>query len=294
MNEQLEFFEEHRRMLEGLAYRMLGSFVEAQDIVQDTYLKWRSVDTESVRNPRAWLVTVCSRLALNALRSARIQRERYVGPWLPEPMHEHRETEHVDQQEVDESVSLALMLAMERLAPPERAAYLLHDVFGYSFDELSAILGKSNAACRKLASRARARLTAGPSRFEATAAEHRRLLTAFLGAARAGALDELKSLLSESVELHADGGGIVEAAPEILHGVSTVAEFLVEVWAKTDQSDSVVEVTTRWINGAPGVCVIEDGKLTTVVSLDVSGGMIERIYAQRNPEKLAVISEQVI
>ncbi len=288
MDTQTETFERSRGILEGLAYRMLGSFAEAQDIVQETYIKWRDADPTEIRDQRAWLVTVCSRLAINALQSARARREHYVGAWLPEPLLDDRSSQPDTALEVDESVSMALLLALERLAPAERAAYLLHDVFGYGFEELAEVLGKSNAACRKLASRARVRLQTGPRRFETTAEDHRRLVSAFIAAARAGELAHLRSLLSESVELHADGGGKVAAAGR-LRGPTQVAEFFVRLWRHFAASGTEIVVEPRWLNGAPGALLFEDGVLATVISLSVRNGAIERVFAQRNPDKLALI-----
>lgn len=288
MDAHTEAFERNRRILEGLAYRMLGSLAEAQDIVQDTYLKWRTLAPSEIRDPRAWLVTVCSRLAINALRSARARREEYVGTWLPEPFLDERGQPPDAGLEVDETVSLALLLALERLAPAERAAYLLHDVFGYGFDEVAEILGKSNAACRKLASRSRERLRDGSRRFDASAEEHRRLVTAFLGACRDGDLDRLRNLLSDSIELCGDGGGKVQAADR-LRGRDEVAEFLVRIWRAYAEAETDVVVELRWINGAPGALLIEDGRLTTALSLSLAEGLIERVFAQRNPEKLALV-----
>ena len=221
-----------------------------------------------------------------------VRRERYVGTWLPEPFMDER-AEHPDTElEVDESVSLALMLALERLGPAERAAYLLHDVFGYGFEELAEILGKSNAACRKLASRARERVKAGPRRFQASADEHRRLVSGFIAASRAGNLARLQALLSASVEAQGDGGGKVNAAG-LLRGRVAVAEFFVRIWRAYEEAGTEVVVEPRWINGAPGVLLFEDGALTTAISLSVAHGAIERIFGQRNPDKLALLAKTV-
>ncbi|MDA8020148.1 MAG: RNA polymerase sigma factor SigJ [Thermoanaerobaculia bacterium] len=289
MDEHTETFERSRNLLEGLAYRMLGSLAEAQDVVQDTYLKWRTVTPSEIRDGRAWLVTVCSRLAINALGSARAQREEYVGTWLPEPFLDEGGQLPGVELEVDESVSLALLFALERLAPTERAAYLLHDVFGYAFGEVAEILGRSNAACRKLASRARGRLRTGPRRFEASADDHRRLVTAFLGACRNGELTRLRGLLSESIELCGDGGGKATAAGH-LRGRDEVVDFLARIWSTYSEEGTEVDVELHWINGAPGALLFENGRLTTAICLHIANGTIERVFAQRNPAKLAVVA----
>ena len=176
MDNQIGLFEEHRPLLEGLAYRMLGTRTDAQDVVQDTYLKWRHSDMKEIRNARSWLVTVCSRLAMDAMKSARMRRESYYGVWLPEPFVDDRAASPADRLEIDDTVSVALMLSLEQLSPPERATFLLYEVFDYSFEEIATILGKSTVACRQLASRARARVKAAKPRFHVSADEHRRLL----------------------------------------------------------------------------------------------------------------------
>jgi len=287
MEGKAQIFEEHRRLLEGIAYRMLGTLADAQDVVQDTYLKWSRADISEMENPRAWLVTVCTRLALDQLKSARVRRETYVGPWLPEPFLEEPPPDV--RLRTDETVSLALMLALEKLSPAERAAFLLHEVFGYSFEEVAAILKKSEVACRKLASRARAAVQAGRPRFRATAEEHQRLLDAFLRAAHAGDLQGLHVVLAESVELHADGGGKVVTAREVLCGVDSVAQFFIRVMHERRPERSAIEFRTRWFNGAPGILVYEDRRLVVALSAAIESGRIHRIYALRNPDKLAVL-----
>lgn len=287
MDEKTRIFEENRRVLESLAYRMLGTLADARDIVQDTYLKWREADHREIRDARAWLVTVCSRLALNSLRSARARRETYVGTWLPEPLLEGQDPPAADSWEIDDTVSVALMLALERLSPSERAAFLLHEVFGHGFDEIAVILGKSSAACRQLASRARAHVQAEKPRFDPSAAEHQRLLEAFLRAARAGELAPLKTMLAASVEMHSDGGGKADAALWVLRGPETVATFLVGVWRKMAAAGIAIQIVPRWFNGAPGLLVHENGTLATALSVSIADGTIQRIYAHRNPEKLS-------
>lgn len=288
MHEAARIFEEHRLLLQGIAYRMIGTMAEAQDVVQDTYLKWSRADTRIIRDPRAWLVTACSRQALDVLKSARVRRESYCGVWLPEPFLDAHPHDPAEQLRVDESVSVALMVALERLSPPERAAFLLHEVFAYSFDEIASILGKSTAACRKLASRARAIVQANRPRFETQAEEHRRLLDAFLKAAYAGELSELKTLLAESAQLHSDGGGKADAAAEILMGADTIAHFMVRVLHDRRTAREATQIVPRWFNGAPGVLIHEAGRLVTALSVAVEAGVIQRIFAVRNPDKLAV------
>lgn len=286
MDEKTILFEGNRRLLEGLAYRMLGTLADAQDVVQETYLKWRDADLARIENARAWLVTVCSRLSLNVLHSARARRESYVGPWLPEPYLDDRAINPAERARVDDSVSVALMLALENLSPAERAAFLLSEIFDYSFDEIAAILGKSSAACRKLASRARTSLKAEKPRFAATPDEHQRLVGAFLQAARSGDLDTLKSLLADSVELHSDGGGKVSAVPEILHGLDAVSHFFLKIGPAHWAAPSVA-IVPHWFNGVPGVLIYNHGQLNTALSASIADGRITGLYALRNPDKLA-------
>lgn len=277
-------FEEHRRMLEGLAYRMTGELAEAQDIVQETWLRWHRAETETIREPRAWLTAVCTRLAIDRARSARVRRETYVGEWLPEPLVE--EPGPVERLQIEDSVSIALMLALEKLTPAERAAFILHETFGYRVDEVARILGKSEEACRKLASRARAALRSEKSRFQAPPEEHRRLLNEFLAAARTGDVRELETLLAESVELHSDGGGWVATAPGILKGSVDVARFLAGVWERARAEGIEFEIVEQWFNGGPGAVIFASGQPVAALRLEVEPGAIQRVYAIRNPDKL--------
>jgi RNA polymerase sigma-70 factor (ECF subfamily) len=286
MDEKPALFEGNRRLLEGLAYRMLGTLADAQDVVQETYLKWRDADLAAIENARAWLVTVCSRLSLNVLNSARAHRESYVGPWLPEPYLDDRAVDPAERARVDDSVSVALMLALENLSPAERAAFLLNEIFDFSFDEIAAILGKNSAACRKLASRARIALKAEKPRFTATSDEHQRLVGAFLQAARSGDLDTLKSLLADSVELHSDGGGKVTAVPEILRGLETVGRFFAKI-GPANWSAETVRMVPHWFNGVPGVLIYDNGRINTALTASIADGRITGLYALRNPDKLA-------
>lgn len=279
-------FEHHRPMLEGLAYRMCGVMADAQDIVQETHIKWCAADRAQIANPRAWLVTVCSRLAMDLLKSARVRREHYVGPWLPEPLVAAPGKAPDEQAQIDDSISIALMLAMERLTPAERAAFLLHDVFEYDFDAVAAIIGKTEVACRQLASRARRAVREERPRFAASPETHRRLLDAFLGAVRSGDSDGLKTLLAESVELHSDGGGHVKTAPDVLHGREAVAAFFLEVWRQNVPDPTAILIRRRWFNGAPGLLLFQGNRLQVALSLAVEGDRIGRLFALRNPEKL--------
>lgn len=291
MSDELTYiFEETRRTLEGLAYRMLGSLAEAQDVVQDTYLRWQRVELATIDQPRAWLITVCSRLSLNVLNSARRKRVEYVGTWLPEPLLADAPNDVADQLEIDESVSVALLVALEQLTPPQRACYLLHDVFECDFAYVAAVLDLTEANCRKLASRARSRIrSAGPG-VTASAAEHQRLLAGFIAAVQVGDLDALQTIFADSVKLYADGGGKVEATPNILKGSRVTARFLIKVWADMATSGTDVDARSVWFNGSPGLLIKEDGAIATAITFDVADGVVQRMYAVRNPDKLVAFS----
>ena len=230
-------FEPHRRRLLGLAYRMLGSLAEAEDAVQDAYLRWHAVDRDQVTDPRAFLTTATTRICLDVLRSARARREEYVGPWLPEPVVDTKALAPDAQTELAEDLSIALLLALDRLSPLERAAFLLHDVFDCSFSEVARALDRSEAACRQLASRARTHVREARPRDESVARDraddattkHEELVSAFVDAARSGDLDALMSMLAEDARLVADGGGKVQAALNVIDGADRIARFIIGV-----------------------------------------------------------------
>lgn len=288
LDKKTRLFEANRRTLEGIAYRMLGSLADASDVVQDCYLKWKAAELGNIQNARAWLITVCSRTALNVLQSARKRRENYVGLWLPEPFLPPDEHDVGAQMERDESVSLALLLALEKLSPVERAVFLLHDVFDFRFEEIASILEKSSANCRQLATRARKRMHAEKPRFVASTEEHRRLLKGFLEAAREGKIHQFKDLLANSVALYADGGGRAEAVPDVLLGAETVGRFFMGIWQQYAQDGVEIKTVPQWFNGSPGILIFENDRLATAITLDIDAGRIQGIYAIRNPDKLAL------
>ena len=284
-DEKTRVFEQNRRTLEGIAYRMLGTLSEASDVVQDTYIKWNAVDMSRVDNSRAWLITVCRRLAINTLQSARVKRERYVGLWLPEPYVDSGDDMSASL-ELDESVSVALLVAMEKLSPTERASYLLHEVFDYSFDEIAQFIGKNSANCRQHASRARHKLQQEKPAQPCSAAEHQALLQRFILAAEEGDITPFQQLLAETVELYTDGGGKVAAIMDKLSGSVPVSRFFIGIWRQFGRSDINVETVTDWFNGSPGILVLENNRIATAMTIDIHEGRVQRIYAVRNPEKL--------
>ena len=280
-------FESHRRHLMGVAYRMLGSVSEAEDAVQEAYLRWHRADRDEVRNAQAFLTRIVTRLCLDQLKSARRKRETYVGPWLPEPLLEAAEYAAETQSDYADDMSVALMLAMERLSPLERAAFILHDVFGVAFEEVGAALGRSGAACRQLSSRAREHLRDERPRFKVSEAEGDRFTHAFLKASQSGDTRDLRSLLAADAVLHSDGGGIKIAALNLIVGADRIARFFEGVFHK--QGAGVRLVRMGEINGLPGMVTQDpDGSLQTT-ALEIRDGRIAAIYVVRNPQKLGHI-----
>ena len=281
-------FERSRRSLTGLAYRMLGSMSDAQDIVQDAYLRWHQIDRNDIAEPRAYLTTVVTRLCLDALKSARNRRESYVGPWLPEPTVELLDTPESISLDNRIDAPVALMLALERLSPLERAAFLLHDVFDVDFSEIAATLDRSEAACRQLAARARVNVRGENRRFAVPAPEAERIASAFLAATREGDVTGLRDLLADSAVFHSDGGGRRAAALRIIAGADRIVRFFAGVARKAHAAGR----TIAWsrivrINGLPGyVSIGPDGVLQTT-ALQVEDGAITAVYVVRNPDKLA-------
>jgi RNA polymerase sigma-70 factor (ECF subfamily) len=276
-------FEIHRELLFGVAYRMLGSAADAEDMLQEARLRWNaareaSASAEEIRNPRGYLVTIVSRLCLDQLKSARARREIYVGPWLPEPL---ITTETVDAS----TISSAFLLLLERLAPAERAAFLLHEVFEYEYGEIARILDKSEEACRQLTSRARRHISESRPRPPASREEHTRLLAAFANACATGDLAALEQLLAADVSLRSDGGGRVNAARNVLHGPDHVARFLLGV----RRFYGTIDVQPRELNGLPGLVLFKDGVALSTLSIEVVDGKVQQVHAVLNPDKLARI-----
>jgi len=277
-------FEAHRKHLLGLAYRMLGSVAEAEDVVQDSYLRWQAADRGSVASPRAFLATIATRLSLDRLKSARAQREHYVGPWLPEPIVDEGPAPG-DAIELADDLSYSLLLALERLSPLERAAFLLHDIFDLDYAEVAATLERSEATCRQLAARARSHVRAERPRFKVERAEAERLANAFLKASREGDAETLKALLADDVEFHTDGGGVRPAALNVIAGRDKVMAFFTGIARKTGGAlPRILHVGT--INAAPGLVTLESDGLPQTTALEIDDGRIKAIYVVRNPAKL--------
>ena len=282
-------FEPYRRRLLGLAYRMLGSMADAEDAVQETYLRWHAADRDKVSDSRAFLMTTTTRICLDILTSARARREQYVGPWLPEPIVDEATLAPDSRTELAEDLSIALLLTLERLSPLERAAFLLHDVFDFSFSEVAATLERSEDACRQLAARARAHVravrprgtTPPPGEIDA---KHSQLISAFLAATRSGDLNALTQLLTNDVRVMADGGGKVAAALNVLEGADRVARFFTGTARKGWRDDFIVRLAT--INGLPGIIVGGPEGPVQTAAFQIEGDHIRAVYVVRNPDKL--------
>jgi len=271
-------FDPLRPRLIRVAYRMLGSVADAEDIVQDAFIRWLAVDRAAVREPEAFLRRVVMRLCLDHLRSARHRRETYIGPWLPEPVLE------TNGDEVDD-VTLPLLLALERLSPLERAAFLLHDVFGVSFDEVAATIDREPAACRQLASRARAHVRAARPRALLAKEHGMAIAAAFFAASRNGDMRQLKSLLAADVVAYSDGGGKVRAGIAPVIGLDAVMELhasLASIYAATPSRI----LRYGLVNGLPGFVTIEEGATLQTTALQIENDKISGIYVVRNPDKL--------
>ncbi len=285
-------FEPHRRRLLGLAYRMLGSMADAEDAVQETYLRWHAADRDKVSDPRAFLMTTTARICLDMLTSARARREEYVGPWLPEPVVDTAALAPDSRAELAEDLSIALLLTLDRLSPLERAAFLLHDVFDFSFSEVANTLERSEAACRQLAARARAHVRevrprgtpAQPAGSSEINVKHAQLISAFVAATQSGDLQMLMQLLASDVCVITDGGGKAAAALNVIEGADRAARFLVGATRKGWREDFTLRFAT--INGLPGVIV--DGREGPVqtAAFEIEGDVIRSLYVVRNPDKL--------
>jgi RNA polymerase sigma-70 factor (ECF subfamily) len=285
-------FEPHRRRLLGLAYRMLGSMAEAEDAVQEAYLRWHDTNRDIVNEPRAFLMTTTTRICLDVLKSARMKREEYVGPWLPEPITDTASLAPDAQTELAEDLSVALLLALDRLSPLERAAFLLHDVFDYSFSQIADALDRNEAACRQLASRARTRvrearpkgLTPARGATNSIDPRHQELLAAFISASRSGDVEQLTRMLASDARLVTDGGGKVPAALNVIEGNDRIAAFLAGVVRKgfTDDMSLRFEV----VNGLPGLLIVGPNGLVQTNAFEFEGDAVTAIYIVRNPDKL--------
>jgi RNA polymerase sigma-70 factor (TIGR02957 family) len=288
-------FDEHRDLLVSVAYRVLGSVTDAEDTVQEAWLRWSGVDTSDVRDPRAFLVRVTTRLAIDRLRRAKARREAYVGPWLPEPILTGRDV--AEDVALAESVSMAMLVVLETLSPLERAVFVLREAFGMPYAEIADVLGRKDEAVRQLGRRARDHVQERRSRFDADQSEQRRVTERFLEATSTGNLEALMAVLAPGVTLVADGGGRALAPRRPVRGAEKVARFLLAVATEEGMARFLrsvggepvaadLRVHLAPVNGAPGILVVSGDKPISALVLGVSDGFVRTIYLVANPEKL--------
>ncbi|MEU0118150.1 RNA polymerase sigma-70 factor [Streptomyces bobili] len=285
-----DVFEEHRSFLLGVAYRMLGRVADAEDVVQDAWLRWAAADRGDVREPRAYLVRVVTRLALDRLARIKARNETYVGPWLPEPyVTDFGDTvqDTAERAVLADSVSLAVLVVLESLSPLERAVFVLREAFGYPHADIAAVLDRSESAVRQLAGRARRHVDERRPRYDVDPVQRRELTERFLAAAAKGDLEGLLDLLAPDVRLVGDSGGKAKAPLRVLESADHVGRFLVGVTRKSvpDMSVRVLE-----LNGGPAVLVLAGGRPDSVLQLDVADGRVQTVYAVRNPDKLRALT----
>jgi RNA polymerase sigma-70 factor (ECF subfamily) len=287
---QLDAFNKHRKLLFAIAYRMLGSVADAEDMLQETYVRWQQALDSEIRSPRAFLVTIVSRLCLNHLDSARARREEYFGEWLPEPLLTEGDSNlsALGEVEVDDSLSFAFLVLLERLTPMERAVFLLREVFEYEYAEIANILGHSEPNCRQLLRRGRQHIADNRPRFNPPPQQRERLMKEFLQATAGGNLERLVELLTSDVALHSDGGGKGPALPVLIQGARKVARALVGASRKLVPANIVTRLAS--INGELGAISYQEGKPFSVITFDVADARIRGVYIVSNPQKLAHVA----
>ncbi len=282
---RLATFNQYRGLLFSVAYRMLGSVADAEDMLQETFIRWQQAPEDDIRSPRAYLVTIISRLCLNHLQSARVQREEYVGQWLPEPVVTGPGSDPLELLRVDESLSMAFLVMLERLTPVERAVFLLREVFEYDYAEIASIVNQSETNCRQILSRAKRHVTGMRPRFHTSQQKKSDLLERFLQATASGDLQSLLALLASDVVLHSDSGGKGVGAPNLIRGAHNVARGALGALKKLHPQNLTYRVAE--INGEPGIISYLNGEPYSALTLDAGENSIQAIYVVTNPEKLA-------
>ena len=282
---RLATFNQYRGLLFSVAYRMLGSVADAEDMVQETCIRWLEAAKDEIRSPRAFLVTVITRLSINQLQSARVRREEYVGEWLPEPLVTGPGSDPLGALKVDESLSMAFLLLLERLTPMERAVFLLREVFEYEYAEIANVLGQSETNCRQILRRAKQHVGDMRRRFDASARAHDDLLKRFIQAVRKGDMQGLVDLLSSDAVLHSDGGGKAIALPNVIHGAEDIARIILDRMSTVAPKNLVIRLAQ--INGEPGFVSYLNGKPFSALTIDNGEGGIKAIYIVTNPQKLS-------
>lgn len=285
MDKKAEIFESHRPSLFRLAYGMLGRVAPAEDAVQETFLRWQNQDIDKINSHQSYLATIVNRICLDEIKSARNQREQYIGPDLPEPiLMDHGETPE-EEVELADSLSMALLVVLDQLTPVHRAVFILREIFDYDYDAISDIVQKSESHCRKIAQRARDQIQDKKPQFQKNHDEQQQLIGAFLEAVKGGNLSEMESMLAEEAILYSDGGGKVTAARKPVAGASKIAKFLVGI-QKQVPPEVHWSIERKQVNGEPGMIIRMDGELYNVWSFHIEDGKIQSIYTVLNPDKL--------
>lgn len=287
----LAAFQEHRSLLFGIAYRMLGSVSEAEDLVQETFIRWQRQAVDEVKSPKAWLTTAITRLCVDHLRSARVRREEYVGVWLPEPLLESQQNAEERPRALADSLSTAFLVLLETLSPAERAVYLLREVFEYDYSEIGEMLQKNEASCRQMLKRAREHVAGRESRYTPDPRLHEKLVLQFMETCQQGNTERLLAMLTEDSVIYSDGGGKVSAAPHPIVGDAKVARFLIGV-SKIRVAGKALRFAC--INSAPGLLIYVEGSLVQTVAFDIVEGRVRALYIVRNPDKLRHVQAELI
>mgnify|MGYP002477957478 CR=1 FL=1 len=285
---RVEIFRRQRAKLFGIAYRMLGASAEAEDILQEAYLRWHNTDPNEIETPEAWLVAVVTRLSIDRLRKASKERETYIGPWLPEPLITSEAPTPEEEMLFASNLSLAFMALLERLSPVERAVFLLHDVFDLGYAEIARVVGKTEAAARQMIYRARQRLRTDKPRFETNSEERAKLIEKFSAASRMGDEKSLLALFSDEISMISDGGGNVTAARKIVRGKNRLARLFSLTGAKNGK---FLKDFPTLINGEPGLVTFYQDKVFAVTTFEIADGKITAIYRVMNPDKLKAFSD---
>jgi RNA polymerase sigma-70 factor (ECF subfamily) len=293
MDDPTHFFNRLRPRLQAIAYRMLGTVADAEEVVQDVWLRWHEAEQDALDSAEAWLVTVTTRLAIDRLRTAKVQRAHYTGFWLPEPQLTPEDSPASPEQVLEraDDISMAFLALLERLAPEARAAFLLREVFDADYADVAQALGKSEAACRQIVSRAKAQLKEGRVRQAISPDTHYKLLSGFAEAARRGDFATLQALLAEDAELISDGGGKVPSFGKVLAGGARIAQLYLAIWLRGNKGEVSVRMELAQLNGEWGLLRFIDGQLESAQSFESDGERITRIHTQRNPDKLHRVAE---
>ena len=286
--DSVAIFNEYKALLFSISYRMLGTVMDAEDMVQETFLRWQSCHQEQVESPKAWLSTVITRLCINHLKSARVQRETYVGPWLPEPLVASLSPDPTENSKLSDSLSLAFLVLLESLTPTERAVFVLREVFNYEFAEVALMVEKSETNCRQILARARKSVEERRPKFEASPEEAEQLIQKFEQAVLTGNVDDLLRVLAKDVVLVSDGGGKARAVLRPIVGADAVARLLVGATRKFGSKTQVIHHTA--VNGLPGTVSFDGGRVLRVLAFGIRDGRIQSLFIITNPDKLRHVS----